>query len=79
MGNVRSSPSFMAVSKVLRDRQVPYTIEHGGKHPRFVFQVRGRRQVVPFTLARSNWRTARNAAAAVRRLVPQQVETRPAA
>ena len=71
MGAVRSSPTFQAVRKVLRDRQVPYTIEQGGKHPRFVFQVRGRRQVVPFTLSRSNWRTARNAAAAVRRYFPQ--------
>ena len=67
--NLRSNPCLRAMSGVLRDHGIPYSIRHGGKHPHIVFKVGERCFERAIPASPSDYRSALNARAQMRRLM----------
>lgn len=53
----------------LERRNVPFEIEHGGKHPRLVVMVSGQRRSLVFSTTARGRRSVQNALADLRRIL----------
>lgn len=68
MPGLRTNLCLRAITTVLDANGIAYRIERGGKHPRVLFEIEGRRFVRAFPLTPSDRRSPLNAAAETKRL-----------
>lgn len=75
MAGLRPNPCLQAMSHVLDEHGIPYTIRHGGKHPQIVFSIDGRTKRRAFPATTSDRRSHLNARSQLKRLVREMKES----
>lgn len=75
MGSLRSNPVLQGLRRTLDAEGIPFTVEHGGKHPFVSFEVGGRRVRYPFAASTGDQRAHLAACSQVRRIIRTMKET----
>lgn len=60
MPTLSKNPVYLAMKAILDERGIPHKVEIGGKHPKCVFFVNGKKRSVPFTSTRTDYRAPYN-------------------